>query len=390
MSLFKSKRVYLDYASTTPVLPEVKKAMEKYLSKDFYNPSAIYTEAVQVKKELESMRTRVAKIIGVKSKEIYFVGSGTESVNLALLGVFEKSKEIIEKPHIIISAIEHPAVKESAKEIIRRGGEVTIIFADEFGRISPQEVLTSIKSNTVLISIMLANNEVGTIEPISKISRLVAEYKKKNDTLYPFIHTDASQATNYIKIYAPSIGVDLITLDGSKIYGPKGVGVLVVKSNVFLQPIIFGGGQERGLRSGTENVAQIAGFTKAFEIADKDREEEVKRLEIIKNKFIKELKESLPEIIINTPEEGSLPNIVSVSMKDMLAEFVAIKMDLKGFLISTGSACGSNKGASGTETLVGMSKGELKESTIRFSFGRFTKMSDADQALRAFVQIMQG
>ncbi len=364
--------------------------MDKYLSRDFYNPSAIYTEAVQVKNELEEMRTRVARIIGVKSKDIYFTGSGTESVNLALLGVFEKAKEKIERPHIIISAIEHPAVKESAKEIVRRGGEVTIVFADEFGKVSPQEVSNSIKPSTILISVMLANNEVGTVQPISKISRLVAEYKKKNNTVYPFVHTDASQATNYIKIYAPSLGADMITLDGSKIYGPKGVGVLVVKSNVKILPIIFGGGQENGLRSATENVAQIAGFTKAFELADRDREKETERLEIIKNKFIESLKMNLPEIIINTPEVDSLPNIVSVSMKGMLAEFVAIKMDLRGFMVSTGSACGSNRGASGTETLVGMGKEELKESTIRFSFGRHTKMSDMDRVLKAFVQIMQG
>lgn len=380
----------MDYASTTPVLPVVKKAMDKYLSQDFYNPSAIYEEGNKVKAELDRMRTSVARLVGVKSKDIYFTGSGTESINLAVLGVFEKAKEKIARPHIIISAIEHPAVKESVKEIVRRGGEVTIVFVDEEGRVSSQEILSSIKPNTVLVSIMLANNEIGTIEPISKISRLVAEYKKKNDTIYPFVHTDASQAANYIKIYAPSLGADMITIDGSKIYGPKGVGVLVVKSNVLINPIIFGGGQERGLRSGTENVAQIVGFTKAFEMADKDREDESKRLEIIKTKFINDLKKYLPEIIINTPAKDSLPNIVSVSKSGMLAELVAIKMDLKGFLVSTGSACGSNKGASGTETLVGMGKGELKESTIRFSFGRGTKMSDVDRASRVFVQIMQG
>src|ERR1035437_8503202 len=343
MSLFKPKRIYLDYASTTPVLPEVKKVMDKYLSKDFYNPSAIYKEATEVKREINESRTSIARILGLKNKDIYFTGSGTESINLAILGIFEQTRSKIEKPHIIISSIEHLAVKESAKEVERRGGEVTVVNVDENGRVSPQEVLNSIKTNTVLVSIMLANNEVGTIEPISKISRLINEYKKKHGTIFPFMHTDASQAVNYHKVYMPSLGVDMMTLHGSKIYGPKGIGILAKRPYVELQPIIFGGGQENGLRSGTENVAQIIGFARALEIAEKDREKESIRIEKFQEKFIKEIKKYLPEAIINTPEIDKLPNIVSVSMQGMLAEFVAIKLDLAGFLVSTGSACGFNK-----------------------------------------------
>ena len=390
MSLLKPKRVYLDYASTTPVLPEVKRVMDKYFTEDFYNPSSIYMEAMIVKRKVEEMRIRISRILGVKYNDIYFLASGTESANLAILGAFEAVRGKLDKPHIIISAIEHPAVKESTKEVVRRGGEVTVVGVDEFGRVSPQEILASIKPNTILVSIMLANNELGTIEPIGRISRLINEYKKKNNTPFPYIHTDASQAANYLKVYMPSLGVDLMTLDGSKIYGPKGVGVLVVRPNVELHPIIFGGGQEKGLRSGTENPSLIVGFTKAFEIADKDRESESKRLSIIKNKFIDGIKKSLPEAIINTPTEESLPNIVSVSVHGMLAEFVAIKLDRDGFMVSTGSACGTNKGASGTEALVALGRPELKESTIRFSFGRLTKTNDAVRALKAFIKIMQG
>ena len=218
----------------------------------------------------------------------------------------------------------------------------------------------------------------------------VYEGKLEGNTTFPYIHTDASQAVNYLKVYMTSLGVDLMTLDGSKIYGPKGVGVLVVKPNVELHQIVFGGGQEKGLRSGTENPSFIVGFTKAFEIADRDRESESKRLSLIKNKFIDGIRKSLPEAIINTPTEDSLPNIVSVSVPGILSEFVAIKLDRDGFMVSTGSACGTNKSDSGTEALVALGRPELKESTIRFSFGRSTKTSDVERALRAFIKIMQG
>ncbi|KND48858.1 MAG: cysteine desulfurase [Parcubacteria bacterium C7867-005] len=389
MKIFGPKRIYLDYASTTPVLPAVKKEMDRFFIDSFHNPSSIYKEGVEAKKFLENFRTKVARIIGVSQRDIVFTASGTESINLALLGIFEESKKTINKPHIIISAIEHPAVKESAKEAVRRGAEVSIVPVDASGLVSIDEISKIIRPETVLVSVMLANNEIGVIEPVSRISRMVHEYRKKNNSKFPYIHTDASQAGNYIKINLPALGVDLLTLDGSKIYGPKGVGVLVVRPDVSLSPIVFGGGQERGLRSGTENLAVIAGFTKAFELADLDRGKEVERLNKIKLYFIDRIKSSLPKATVNTPEENSLPNIVSVSMVGMLAEFVAIKLDLMGIMVSTGSSCGNVKGSGGTETVVALGQGELRDSTIRFSFGRSTTKALVEKALTSFIKIVE-
>lgn len=388
MSMFSPKKIYLDYAATTPVLREVRKEMEKYFSKDFYNPSSIYGEGVRMKKDLEFFRTRIARILETAHKDIIFTGSGTESDNLAILGVFEAAKGKIEKPHIIISTIEHPGVKEAAKEVIRRGGEVTEIKVDQNGLIDPKEIIENIKDSTVLVSIILASNEIGTIEPISKIGRLIKEYRKNKNSIYPFFHSDGSQAANYIRVTLPSLSLDLLTLDASKIYGPKGIGLLVLRPGVLIHPIIFGGGQERGLRSGTESLALISGFTYALEIVNKSRDKEAERLNGLKENFIKELKNNIPNIIINTPED-SLPNIISVSYKEMLAEFVAIKFDAEGIMVSTGSSCGNIKDSGGTSSMVALGKPELRESTIRFSLGKFTKKKDLIKTIKIFKRIMQ-
>jgi cysteine desulfurase len=356
MSLFKKKRIFLDYAG----------------GKD--NPAGIYEEGVKAKKKLEEARTKIARVLGVQARDIVFTSGGTEADNLALLGVFEKAREKISKPHFIISSIEHPAIKECAKEIIRRGGEATVVLAED-GVISAQSVMKAVKENTVLISIMLANNESGAIQPVSKIARLVNEYKKAEQTKFPYLHTDASQAGNFLSLNISSLGVDLLTLDASKVGGSKGAGLLVVRPLVELSPIIFGGGQERGLRSGTENISAITAFAEALKEAQDDRESESERLEKLKTIFIAEIKKSLPQAIINTPEKNSLPNIVSVSFPNLLHEFMAIKLDERGICVSTGSSCDANKD-------------EEEKEALRFSFGRETSRQDVLEAIRVLKEIM--
>lgn len=386
---FKPKRIFLDYASATPVVPSVKKVMDRYLSKEFYNPSAIYKEGQKARLSLEGFRTEVARNLEASYKDIIFTSGGTESDNLAILGVFEASKEKIKTPRILISAIEHPGIKEAAKEVIRRGGEVFVIPVDEEGKINPESVARALTPNTVLISIMLANNETGVIEPISRIARLVKEERKKRGSEFPYFHTDASQAVNYLRVSVASLGVDLLTLDASKMYGPKGVGILYIKSGLKIFPILFGGGQEKGLRPGTPSLSLVAGFTQALKVAIRDREKESKRLSKIKDKFSTGLKESLPEVIINTPETDSLPNIISISVPDMMAEFVAIKMNKEGVMVSTGSSCGNLKDNAGTDTVVALGREDLKESTIRFSMGKSTKLSDVLQAIKILKKTVQ-
>ena len=388
--LFGSKRIFLDHASTTPIHKDVLKAMLPYLTKDFANPSAIYKEGKLMRERLEKYRTDVARMIDAGVKDIVFTGSGTESDNLAILGVYEASKAEVEKPHFIISAIEHPGIKETIKEVVKRGGEATIISVDEEGRVNPYEIYKALTPNTVLVSVMLANNEIGTIEPIGKISRLVREYRVTHNSKFPYMHTDASQAANYLKISLSSLGVDLLTLDASKMYGPKGIGVLVVRPHTTLHPLIFGGGQEWGLRSGTESLALIAGFTEALKIAERDREKETVRLSKLKEIFIEDIRSTISEAIINTPKENSLPNIISISIPGMLAEFVAIKLDKAGFMISTGSSCGSIKDSGGTQTVVALGRPEHKESTLRFSLGRSTTKKYVLEVLEEFKKIMLG
>ena len=350
MNLFGNKRTNLDYASGGE------------------NPSAIYREGVEAKNKLENARTKIARILGVQTKDIVFTSGGTESNNLALLGVFEACRPATLTPHFIISSLEHSAITECAKEIIRRGGEVTVVSADEQGRINPQDVLKNIKPNTVLVSIIYASNEIGTVQPISKIGRLIREYRKEKEINFPYLHTDASQAGNYLDLNVESLRVDLLTLDASKINGLKGAGLLVVRPNVVLHPIIFGGGQEKGLRSGTENVRVIAGFAEAFELAQNSRVQESERLVKLRNYFVEEISKSFPEAIINGDLGETLPNMVSVTFPGQLAEFMAIKLDQKGVMVSVGSSCNSNKR-------------EVEKEAIRFSFGQKTTRKDLEKTI---------
>jgi cysteine desulfurase len=377
------QRIFLDYASTTPVLPKVRQAMDKYLQADFYNPSAIYQEGVKARNEMNFFRKEAAKILHAREKDIIFTSGGTESNNLALLGVFEFFKNKISKPHIIISGLEHSSIIETAKEIERRGGEISFLSSDEEGRISLEDLKNSLKKTTILVSVMLANNEIGTIEPVSQVSRIVKEFRKKRETDYPFIHTDASQAANYLSVDISKLGVDMMSLDSSKIYGPKSSGILAVRTGVEIKPIVFGGGQERGLRSGTENLALISGFVTSLIIAQKDAEKESKRLNKLMNFLVSGIKKIPSEIKINTPIKGALPNILSLSFPGVLGELLAIKLDREGIMVSTGSSCGIYKDLAGSETIKAIGNPELSEYTVRFSLGRFTKKNDLEKAITA-------
>lgn len=387
MNWFKKKRIFLDYASATPVLPEVRKIMDKYWSKNFFNPSAIYQESLNVKKEVENARLRVARSLGVSSSNIIFTAGGTESDNLAILGAFEIAKKTFKKPHIIISATEHSAIFSAGEEVVRRGGEMSILKVSDEGHVSLEALKKLLKKNTFLVSVGLANNEIGTIEPISKIGRTVREYRKNNESEYPYLHSDASQAPSYLDVFLESLHLDLLTLDGAKIYGPKGVGVLVIKKNVKIHPIIFGGGQEGGLRSGTLNPALILGFAKALEVAKKDREKESKRLSILKKYFIDSVSKNLPTAVINGSVKNSLPNIINISLPETLSEFVVLKLDKSGVLASVGSACSADGKISGSQVIRAIGKPELSESSVRLSFGRYTTENEVKRAIKIFCSV---
>lgn len=389
MNWFAKRRVFLDYASATPVLPEVKQSMDKYWSDNFYNPSAIYEEGLLVKKEIGEYRARVARALGTRAEDIIFTGSGTESDNLAILGALEASKKVFNKPHLIVSSIEHPAVTSLVEEVERRGVEVSILDVNEDGLVSIEELKKLLKKNTFLVSVALANHEIGTVQPIAKIGRLLRKVRKEKESVYPLLHTDASQAPNFLAVTVENLQADMITIDGAKIYGPKGIGVLAIRNGVKIHPLIFGGGQERGLRAGTLNPALVSGMALALETAQKGREKEFQRLEGLRIYFTRLIKKDLPIALFNGSEESHLPSIVSVSVPGILSEFVLLKLDEEGVMASVGSACSLDGKVSGSPVIRALGKPELAESTIRFSFGRMTTKQEVKKAAEIFCRICQ-
>ena len=396
-SLFstRSQRIFLDYASATPVRKEVREVMEKYWTKSFYNPSAIYQEGLEVKKEVEEYRSRVAKLLGVSHKDIVFTASGTESNNLAILGAYEAFKESqkgsrhpITKPHIIISAIEHPSVVRAAEEVVRRGGDMSIVPVNEEGLVSPEAIRLAVKHNTFLISVSMASSEIGTVEPIAKIGRIIREERKMGKT-YPLLHTDASAAYLYLQVNLESLQADLVTLDSAKVYGPKGAGLLAVRRGVSLRPIVQGGGQERGLRSGTINPALIAGFSRAIELAASERMEESARTERLRGYFVDKITQEIPQAVINGSGDSRIPNIVSVSIPGVLSEFALLKLDQEGIMVSGGTTCSLDERESGSPVIRALGKPELAEATLRISFGKFTTDEDVEKATEIFCRTIK-
>ncbi len=387
--LFKKsigKNIFLDYAGGTPVSSSVLKEMQKY-NHVFANPSGLYSESAVAKELLGSFRTRVAKVLNVSKNEIVFTSGGTEGNNLALLGVFEAFKTTDFIPHFITTAIEHSSTLEVCKEIERRGGEVSIVGVNEEGIISLNELKSSIKDNTVLISITLANSEIGTIQPINEISKIVKNLRKKNPL---YLHVDTGGSPLYVSLDIARHGIDLLTLDSGKIYGPKGVGALYVKSGINIKPIIFGGGQERGMRSGTENLSSISGFTLALEEAEENREKEVERLTKIRDYAIDNILKDFPKASLNGSDKHRLPNNINICFSGLDAEFATIELDLLGFSVSYSSSCMTLKDDQSSYVIRALNKNEdCSKSSLRFTLGKFSQKSDIDKLILALKKVVK-
>jgi len=393
-----NKKIYLDYASTTPVSKKVFKKMKPYFIDVFFNPSSIHKGGLVAKKAIQESREKIARILSVRSQDVYFLGSGTESINLAMLGVVrkflhdEKFKNILngDRPHLIITSIEHPAVMEAARRLEREGADLTIIPVLQNGLVDTQKLRAALKPNTVLVSVMFANNEIGTILPISKISREIQEYKKKigrekND--FPFFHTDASQAVNYFSVQVEKLGVDLMTIDAGKFYGPKGVGVLYKKHSVPIEPIIFGGSQEDGLRAGTENVSGIVGCAEAFVDAQKNREKESKRIIYLQLYFMEQFLKIFPNAILNGDLRQRLPNNINFCIPESNAEFLVLALDAKGVAVSSTTACKSLGDNSYSYVIEALGRPECAASSIRFSLGRATTKNELKKVIKILEKI---
>ena len=392
-----NKKVFLDYASTTPVDKKVFNKMKKFFCAEFANAQSIHTEGVKNKKVLNESRERVARLLQVKEKEIIFTAGGTESINLALAGFAKKvlrdfkEKDLKEKPHIITTNIEHVAVLETLKSLEENGFEVTYLKVDENGFVKSQQVQKSLKSSTVLVTVMLANNEIGTIFPIRDISRVIHKFKKENKidkNNYPYLHTDASQAPNYLDVNINRLGVDMMSLDGSKIYGPKGIGCLVRKNYVEIEPIIYGGHQEFGLRAGTENLPLIYGFSIALEKTLEISNSEKDRLSKLQKYFINEIQNNFPDASINGSIKERLPNNVNICFASINAEFTVIQLDQLGISCAAMTACRNMTEVSSSYVTSAIDS-KCGASSLRFSMGRSTSKKDIDKLLKALSKIIK-
>ncbi|MBI4713652.1 IscS subfamily cysteine desulfurase [Candidatus Uhrbacteria bacterium] len=381
-------QVYLDNAATTPIDPRVLEIMLPYFTEKYGNPSSFHTLGKQAKDDIDEARGQIAEILNARSDEILFTSGGTESDNLAVLG-FARANQINGK-HLITSAIEHHAVLESMIHLEKKEGfEVTYLKPDRDGLVSVQQIENALRSDTILVSIMYANNEIGTIQPIREIGNFIQKYRQEKKCAWPVFHTDACQASGYLDLGVEKLHVDLLTLNGSKMYGPKGVGLLFVKRGIKLLPLQFGGSQERGLRPGTENVSGIIGMTTALSLAQKDKEKESARLTELRDKLIHGILTSIPKTRLNGHSNTRLPNNANISFMDIEGEALVLYLDAAGIFVSTGSACTS---ASLEPSHVILALGmpyEVAHGSIRFSLGHETTEKDIDYVLKTLPPLVE-
>jgi cysteine desulfurase len=365
------KSIYMDYAAATPVDEAVVKAMKPYFTGNFYNPSASYLAAKSVSKDINKTRSDIAQILGAKAPEIVFTAGGTEANNLAIKGVMDKWPG----SNVVISAIEHESVIEPAKLYDHK-----IAPVDKEGIVNLNELTRLIDEKTVLVSIIYANNEIGTIQPLKDIGVMLEAIRKQRrldgNNLPIYFHSDACQAASFLDLHVERLGVNLMTLNSGKIYGPKQSGALYIKRGLELQAQILGGGQESDIRSGTENVAAIIGFGLALSLVQNRRREESDRLQILQNSFIKTLQEKVPQALINGSLKKRLPNNVHITIEGTDNEQIMMALDEMGIQCATGSACHAASGkSSSTLDALGLSRSQAK-SSLRFSMGRFTTTDD--------------
>jgi cysteine desulfurase len=373
------KRVYLDYAATTPTHPDVVKTMLPYLNDAFGNPSSIHSFGQEAKRAVDEARETIAALIGAKNDEIVFTSGGTEADNFALKGVAYANEH--RGTHIITSSIEHHAVIEPLKFLEQRGFKVTYLPVDQYGMVDPRDVRKAVSEKTVLISVMHANNEIGTIEPIAEIGRIAKE-------MGVYFHTDAVQTVGHIPVDVNELGVDLLAMSAHKLSGPKGVGALYIRKGTKVTPFMHGGEQEQRRRASTENVPGIVGFGKAADIAQNEMRAEVERLTLLRDQLIKGLLERIDNMQLNGHPSKRLPNNVNVSVQFVEGESMLLSLNMEGIAASTGSACGSS---TLTPSHVLLALGLLPEQahgSLRFTLGRETTKEEIGRVLEALPPIV--
>lgn len=394
MSFFARRRVYLDYASATPIHADSSTAWMR-ASVLVGNPGGIHQEGVKAAKVLEGARAQVAHVFGCKPQEIIFTSGGTEANNLAIVGrarniallTKTNTDTSLSGTHWAVSAIEHPSVLDCFGEVERMGGEVTYIEPDSHGVITAGAVAIVLKKETVCVSVGWANSEIGTIMPIAEIARAIRTHEGKHKTEVMF-HSDAGQAPLYLPTTAHSLGIDVLTLDSGKLYGPRGVGALYISPRTQLSPILHGGGQEHGLRPGTENVALVYGFASALVHIATIREAESKRVRTLRNSLCTDLISMVPQIVLNGDLEHSLPHMLNISISNIQSEYITLALDHAGFAVSTKSAC--MEGQESESHVVSALGGDSwrAKNTLRISLGEETRSHDLGRFLSTLVAIL--
>jgi cysteine desulfurase len=371
---------YFDYNATTPVDPRVVEEMTPFFSENFHNPSSFYSKAGEANHAITIARERVAKLINANEDEIFFTSGGTESDNLAIQGIVSRFKE--KGNHIITSAIEHPAVLKTCEFLSKQGYEVTFLPVDEKGYISPEELKGNIKECTILVTIMHANNEIGTLQPLKELAGIA-------HSRGVYFHTDAVQATGKIPVDVKVLDVDLLSFSSHKLYGPKGMGVLYKKKGIKIDPLLFGGAHEKGLRAGTENVTGIVGLGKAADLALAEMDGEEKRLRPLRDRIKKGISDTVPEILINGDPENGLYNTLNVSIKYIEGESILAMLDGQGFALSSGSAC-SSKSLEPSHVLLAIGlKHEDAHGSLRISLGKYNTEEAVDGLLKALPPVVE-
>lgn len=372
--------IYLDYAAATPLDSRVFDAMQPFWADNFYNPSSSYLAAKAVRQSLDDARGRVAHWLGAKPREVIFTAGATESINLAIHGVMRA----FPGGHVVTSSIEHDAVLAAAKA---HNHTLAPVLPD--GTIDVVALKKAITDQTVLVSVAIANNEIGTIQPLREIALAVAEIRRlrqlKNNELPLYVHTDASQGACYLDIHASRLGVDLLTLNGGKMYGPKQSGVLFIKTGTQVQPLVVGGGQEFGMRSGTENVAASIGLATALDIAQSERKEAIAKTAALRDELQRAIVAAFPEVVVNGSKKRRLPNNLHLSWPGLDGERLLMLLDERGVMASTGSACAANKGtASHVLIACGLAESAIQGS-LRLTIGRNTTPEDIKHAAECII-----
>jgi cysteine desulfurase len=375
-------RLYLDHAAATPLSPVAWMAMEPFLLNEYGNPSSVHAEGVRAKQALEKARSIVSQCIGAHSDEVLFTSGATESIHLAILGALKAGS--MKGKHVVTVATEHAAVLEALR---MAGADVTVLPVDYNGRIETKHIVDALRENTVLVSIMMVNNEIGVVHDIADVGRAIDAWRKKRSSVYPLLHSDASQAPNYFAIDVAKLHVDLLTLSSAKVYGPKGVGALFLKRHTPWAAIFGGGKQEHGRRPGTENIAGIVGFATALRETVAMREQESQRLEELREQLIDHVL-TIPYTRLNGHRLHRSPNNVNIAFQDIDGEELVLRFDAKGIAVSTGSACKGGAEFSHVLTALGIPLNDIRGS-IRFSLGRSTTHEDIDYVFTVVHHIVE-